>query len=116
MFVTGLSTAQRSARRRTGRITNHPVLLSSSETLRAKGRGLFATRKITEGEIISDEYPLITLKAAVSLDDFRENIYPNIDQVTKTQILQLNDPSNDFETLDTETVEKLMKKNTKSSL
>ena len=34
-----------------------------------KGRGLFASRKITEGEIISDEYPLITLKVAVSLDD-----------------------------------------------
>ena len=77
-----------------------------------KGRGLFATRQIKEGQIISDEYPLITLQAAVSLEEFKANIYPNIDQETKAKILQLNDPSNAIKTLDTVTIEALVRKNT----
>ena len=77
-----------------------------------KGRGLFATRKINEGQIISDEFPLVKLMVDVSLDEFKADIYPNIDQETKAKILQLNDPADDIKTLHNETVEALVRKNT----
>lgn len=35
-----------------------PFILRESP---GKGKGLFATRKIKEGQVISDEYPLVTM-------------------------------------------------------
>ena len=73
-----------------------------------KGRGLFATRKIKEGQVILDEYPLIIRKEGTSLDDFQANHYPNIDDETKAKLLNLNDPAENFKILDTDTVENLI--------
>ena len=44
----------------------------------SKGRGLFATRKIKEGQVILEEYPIITINEALSYDDFQDNLYPFI--------------------------------------
>ena len=77
-----------------------------------KGRGLFATRRIKGGQIILEEYPLITLSnvGEMSLDEFKANHYPYIDKETKTKILQLNDPAENMKKLDTKTAEKLARK------
>ena len=48
-----------------------------------KGRGLFATRKIKEGQIILDEYPLLALSGEISLAEFQASHYPEIDNETK---------------------------------
>lgn len=77
-----------------------------------KGRGLFATRKIKEGQIILDEYPLLTVNdGTMSFSKFRACYYPNIDAETKAKILKLNDPSENLNELDTRTVEKMTSKN-----
>ena len=79
-----------------------------------RGRGLFATRRIKEGEIILDEYPLCTLSLGsmtiFSLYEFKTKHFPNIDKETKATILKFNDPADIFETLDTETVEEIISK------
>ena len=75
-----------------------------------KGRGLFATRKIKEGEIILEEYPLLVLRDGITLNEIQAIIYPNIDEETKAKILQLHDPADDIKNLDTETVEKIIRK------
>ena len=75
-----------------------------------KGRGLFATRRIKEGQIILEEYPLLTYKDGTSLKEFKANHYPTIDEDTKRMILQLNDPAESFETLDTDTVQMSVRK------
>ena len=74
-----------------------------------KGRGLFATRKIKEGLVILEEYPLFTLKDG-SLTEIQAK-YPTIDEETKAKILEFNDPAEDIKKLDTDTVEKLVSKN-----
>ena len=60
-----------------------------------KGRGLFATRKIKEGQVILEEYPLISLRFDMSLRELMIRHYPNIDEETKAKILELNDPAPD---------------------
>ena len=76
-----------------------------------KGRGLFATRKIKEGQVIIDEYPLLTLRAGgMSFSEFKTKHFPRIDENTKAKILQLHDPSENFKTLDSNTVEELVRK------
>ena len=74
-----------------------------------KGRGLFATRKIKQGQLILEEYPLITSKNEACLDDFETNVYPNIDEDTKTKILELHDPADNLNRLDAQTAEKLVR-------
>ena len=77
-----------------------------------KGRGLFATRKIKAGQVILEEYPLMTVSGGgMSVGEFRDKYYPNLSEEIKAEILQLNDPAEDIKTLDTDTVEKLARKN-----
>ena len=85
-----------------------PFILMESP---GKGRGLFATRKIKEGQIILDEYPLLTSSGAMSEREFKDNIYPYIDDDTKAKILNLHDPAENLKNLDTDTVEELVSKN-----
>ena len=75
-----------------------------------KGRGLFATRKIMEGQLILEEYPFLTLYGEMNLTEFQTIFYPQIDEETKAKILQLYDPADNFKKLDNETVEKLVSK------
>ena len=75
-----------------------------------KGRGLFATRKIKQGQLILEEYPfLITQTKSACLYYFMINVYPNIDEDTKTKILELHDPADNLKTLDAQTAEKLVR-------
>ena len=76
-----------------------------------KGRGLFATRKIKEGQIILEEYPFISLRNGdiVSFNEFKMNHYPNIDESTKAKILEIRDPAENLKMMDPETVEKLVR-------
>ena len=76
-----------------------------------KGRGLFATRKIKEGQIILEEYPFHILRATMSLDEFKTIHYPNIADDTKARILELHDPAENLVTLDSETLQKLISNN-----
>ena len=63
-----------------------------------KGRGLFATRRIKEGQIILEEYPLFTFSfASFSLHEFTTKIYTNLGEETKATIFKLNDPVDIFE-------------------
>ena len=79
-----------------------------------KGKGLFATRRIKEGQVISDEYPLVTMVATASggfnFTEFMMNNYPYIDDETKAKILELQDPAENFRTLDSRTMEELIRK------
>ena len=75
-----------------------------------KGRGLFATRKIEEGHVILEEYPLFTHNDAMSLHEFNANHFPNLDENTKAKILQLHDPAEDFKKLDRKTAKELVRK------
>ena len=75
-----------------------------------KGRGLFATRKIKEGQVILEEYPLLVLRKGMSLSEFQAIHYPNLEEETKAKIMQLNDPADNIKKLDIETVEKLIRK------
>ena len=70
-----------------------------------KGRGLFATRKIKEGEVILEEYPFFT----VSKESFVSRLACLLGE-TKAKILQLHDPVENLETLDSKTVEELVMK------
>ena len=45
-----------------------------------KGKGLFATRKIKEGEMILEEYPLLTVRDKIGVDKFRTDNFPNFDE------------------------------------
>ena len=67
-----------------------------------KGRGLFATRRIKQGQVILEEYPLIIIRVGLSIYEFLANQYPFIDEDIKAKILQLHDPA------DSETVEELI--------
>ena len=75
-----------------------------------KGRGLFATRRIKEGQIILEEYPIFTHDGAMSLQDFKFNHYPNMDEDTRSKILQLFDPAENFKKLDRNTANELVRK------
>ena len=75
-----------------------------------KGRGLFATRKIKEGQVILEEYPLLVLRKGIGLSEFQGIHYPNLDEETKAKILELFDSAEDIKKLDTETVEKMIRK------
>ena len=78
-----------------------------------KGRGLFAIRKIKDGQIILEEYPLLTF----TVRDFHTSTYfPNMDEETKAKILQINDPAEDYKTLDSQTVEELISKNPNNAI
>ena len=63
-----------------------------------KGKGLFATRRIKEGQIIVDEYPLLILRDGISLNEFKTHHYPNLDKETKDRILKLNSWSDEHTT------------------
>jgi len=69
-----------------------------------KGRGLFATRKITPGKIILEEKPLFTIENTLLVE---WNIFLKIDEDTKASILQLHDPADNLKNLDTEDAERL---------
>ena len=73
-----------------------------------KGRGLFATRRIKEGQIILEEYPLLAQSACPFLE---ANPFPNIDADTKAKILQLHDPAENLKTLDSKTVKDMVRRN-----
>ena len=81
-----------------------------------KGRGFFATRKIKKGQIILEEYPLLVLEQGPSLPAFQNKVYPNIDEETKSKILQLFDPAENFRNLESRTVKELFRKNPRMSL
>ena len=80
-----------------------------------KGRGFFATRKIKEGQLILEEYPLLMVEFGLSFPAFQVK-YHDIDEETKEQILQLFDPAETFSTLDTRTARELFRKNPRMSL
>ena len=82
-----------------------PFLIRESP---GKGRGLFATRNIKEGQVILEEYPLFTLPGPLSFKEFETNHFPNIGEETKAKIHQLYDPADNIKRLDTKTVEKLV--------
>lgn len=65
-----------------------------------KGKGVFASRKLNEGQVIIDEYPLLTLSGAISVAKFEADHYPFIDEETKAKILTLHDEAENFKTLD----------------
>ena len=73
-----------------------------------KGKGLFATRNIQEGEVILEEYPLFTYSGAMTLQDFKFNHYPYMDEGTKAKILKLYDPAENFKKLDRKTARELV--------
>ena len=75
-----------------------------------KGRGLFATRKIKEGQIIIDEYPLLINSSRMHPIEFMPELYPYIDEKIKAEILQFHDPAEDIKILDPDTVKKLVSK------
>ena len=75
-----------------------------------KGKGLFATRKIKEGQVIVDEYPFFTLRDGMKEWEFLITHYPFIDKDTKAKVLKFNDPAEDLKSLDSETVEELISK------
>ena len=58
-----------------------------------------------------EEYPLLMRRRGMTFNKFRASIYPSIDHDTKAEILKLNNLAEDLKTLDTETVEKLVRKN-----
>ena len=62
-----------------------------------KGRGLFATRKITPGMIILEEKPLFTIE---NTQEVELSIFHRIDEETKASILQLHDPADNLKNLD----------------
>ena len=70
-----------------------------------KGRGLFATRKIKEGLVIIEEFPLITVNRGMSFLEFQNSFYHFLDEETKAKILQIHDPAESVKTLDSKTVE-----------
>ena len=76
-----------------------------------KGRGLFATRRIKEGQIILDEYPLLVLENGMSFVQFGAFYYPELDEDTKSKILQLRDPAENYKSLDSKIVDDLIRKN-----
>ena len=80
-----------------------------------KGRGLFATRNIKEGQLILEEYPLLTISDGKSLHEFTAIYYPNIEEDTKAKILKLHDPAENLKNLDNDIVEKLASKTDESS-
>ena len=76
-----------------------------------KGRGLFATRRIKEGQVILEEYPLLILKNGISFVEFGAFYYPDLDEDTKTKMLQLQDPVENYKKLDSKIVNELIRKN-----
>ena len=86
-----------------------PFVLKESP---GKGKGLFATRRIKEGQIIVDEYPILTMGVSATggftINEFKTKYYPSIDDATKAKILELFDPAENFRTLDTRTIEELV--------
>ena len=61
-----------------------------------------------------EELPLLTTEGAMLVDflsNFDTTLYPNIDQDTKSKILKLHDPANNFRALGKEKVEELIDKN-----
>ena len=61
-----------------------------------------------------EELPLLSTEGAMLVDflsEFNTTHYPNIDQDTKSKILKLHDPANNFRALGMEKVEELIDKN-----
>ena len=75
-----------------------------------KGRGLFATRKIMEGQVILEELPLFTHNDEMSPVELLSVHIPNIDEETKAKILELSDPAENLKSLEPDTVEELTSK------
>ena len=75
-----------------------------------KGRGLFATRRITEGQVILEELPLFKYIDPMSLYEFKTFHYPHMDDKTKSMILQLHDPAENIKNLDRKTLKELNRK------
>ena len=76
-----------------------------------KGRGLFATRKIKEGQIILEEYPLLTMPGKITPNEFLTKYFPKIDHEKKAKILKLHDRAEDLKKLDNKTFGELLSKN-----
>ena len=55
-----------------------------------------------EGQIILEEYPLLTLRVRISLCEFKTNHFPNIGEDIKAKILQFNGQTDNIRKLDTE--------------
>ena len=55
-----------------------------------KGRGLFTTNRIKEGQVILEEYPLFTWNVGMSFNEFKTTHFPKIDANTKAKIFKLN--------------------------
>ena len=75
-----------------------------------KGRGLFATRRIKEGQVILEEHPLFKYNDPMSLYEFKTFHYPHMDDKTKSMILQLHDPAENIKNLDRKTLKELNRK------
>ena len=75
-----------------------------------KGKGLFATRRITEGQVILEEHPLFKYTDPMSLYEFKTFHYPHMDEKTKSMILQLHDPAENIKNLDRKTLKELNRK------
>jgi hypothetical protein len=75
-----------------------------------KGRGLFATRRIKAGDIILEDYPLLT-RDGLSLICYGAMDYDKIDEDTKAKILQLHDPAKNLQILKPNTVQEMSRKN-----
>jgi len=75
-----------------------------------KGRGLFATRKISPGKIILEETPIFTLKNPnKGYPVYRLSDFTQIDDETKATILQLHDPGENLKNLDKKDVDQLIR-------
>ena len=81
-----------------------PSLHHQGDSWRGEGRGLFATPKIKPGQIILEEYPLLSLSGIddLSNNEFRTNHYPNVDKEIKAKILEFHDPAENIKTLEIE--------------
>ena len=75
-----------------------------------KGRGLFATRKIKEGQVILEEDPLIIFRRGRSVAEFANHHYWKLNKDTKDQILRMHDPAKNFKGLDSKIVDELISK------
>ena len=73
---------------------------------------LFATRRIKQGQLILEEYTLITIKeGGMTISKFETSFYSKMDDDTKAKILQLQDPAENTKLLDCKTLEELDSKN-----
>ena len=70
-----------------------------------KRLGVFATRKIRNGEIIMEELPILLLRDGLSGNEFMTDHFPNISEETKSKIFKLRDPADNIIALNSEQYE-----------